>query len=193
MGIILELQRKTNEAIAAYTEALQLDPNLAPAHHNIGTILLQQRQYPLASIKFRQAIRYDPNLALAHHNLGVVFFQQVKSAQAIAKFKQALCFNPNLKIAKWGLWLAQLQQNKRVKAVLVGVGIVALGLSIGSLLVSISLYNTNLARFLLSLNPNNAIFHVNLGFVLHNEGKLDEAMVHYQEAICLNPKNAVAY
>jgi len=91
------------------------------------------------------------------------------------------------------LWLAQLQQNKRVKAVLVGVGIVAVGLSIGSLLVSISLYNTNLARFLLSLNPNNAIFHINLGFVLHNEGKLDEAMFHYQEAIRLNPKNAVAY
>ena len=59
--------------------------------------------------------------------------------------------------------------------------------------MSISLYNTNFARFLLSLNPNNAIFHVNLKFVLHNEGKLDEAMVHYQEAIRLNPKNAAAY
>ncbi len=193
LGLILDRQGKTNEAITAWTKALQLDPTFALAHSNIGVILTKQRQVNLATIKYRQAIRFAPNFYFAHYNLGVIFFKQGKKAQAQVKFQQALYFNSNLKIAKQGLWLAHLQQNKKVKTVLVGVLSVSLSVLIWLLLVIISPYNATVARFVLSFNPNDANLNANLGVALHQKGKLEKARVHYQEAISLNPKLIYVY
>jgi tetratricopeptide (TPR) repeat protein len=82
LGLILDRQRKANEAIAAWTKGLQLDPAFALAHGNIGVILTKQRQVDLATIKYRQAIRVAPNFYLAHYNLGAIFLKQGKRVQA---------------------------------------------------------------------------------------------------------------
>ena len=86
------------------------------------------------------------------------------------------------------MWLAQLQENKIVKVVSVGVVIVSLSVLIRLLLVIISPYNATVARFVLSFNPNGANLHANLGLALHQKGTLEEARVHYQKAISLDPK-----
>jgi protein O-mannosyl-transferase len=51
-----------------------------------------------------------------------------------------------------------------------------------------TLYRTNLAA-----NPDSWMSHDNLGVVLAKEGRLDEALQHYQEALRLNPRFPETY
>ena len=52
-------------AIAAYRESIQLSPELAETHFNLGTALALQRQYDLAADEFRFALDHQPTLHVA--------------------------------------------------------------------------------------------------------------------------------
>jgi tetratricopeptide (TPR) repeat protein len=45
----------------------------------------------------------------------------------------------------------------------------------------------------LSLNPNSFETHVNLGAVYGREGKLEEAILHFQKALEINPDDAMTH
>ena len=45
LGFVYSKQRKLEEAIAAYEQAIQLRPDFAKAHHNLGLILLQRGEF----------------------------------------------------------------------------------------------------------------------------------------------------
>ena len=58
------------EAIAAYQKVLEIDPNFAPAHINLGTIHYNAQDYALSEMYYRKAIECDPRYALAYFDLG---------------------------------------------------------------------------------------------------------------------------
>jgi tetratricopeptide (TPR) repeat protein len=57
-------------AVAAYREALRLNPKDALAHYNLGNTLRTQGDLVGATAAYREALRHDPQLAPAHCNLG---------------------------------------------------------------------------------------------------------------------------
>ncbi|HSM42409.1 MAG TPA: caspase family protein [Afifellaceae bacterium] len=66
---------KANNPIRAmedYDKAIELDPNLADAHNNRGSIFNSRQQYDLAMEAFDKAIAADPNHAIAHLNRSVI-------------------------------------------------------------------------------------------------------------------------
>ena len=65
-------QKKLDEAIACFRQALELDPKFAPAHRNLGIALYKQGKLDEAIACFRNALEVDPNDAQAHRNLGNV-------------------------------------------------------------------------------------------------------------------------
>ena len=85
---------KLDLAIKEYTQAIQLDPNLALAYNNRGLIYDEQGKYDLALADYNQALEIDPNLALAYNNRGIVYYQQGKYDLALAEFNKALEINP---------------------------------------------------------------------------------------------------
>jgi tetratricopeptide (TPR) repeat protein len=97
-------------------------------------------------------------------------------------------------IVSWGMAdLAQMWPQAR--AALIGVASLALSccLAVSAAQVKYWQNNQTLYDHALQVTPDNFLAHDNLGIWLAMEGKLDEALKHFQEAIRLNPGSASAY
>ena len=62
---------KLDEAVACYRRALELKPDFAEAHNNLGTALKNQGKLDEAVACYRRALELNPDFAEAHNNLGV--------------------------------------------------------------------------------------------------------------------------
>jgi tetratricopeptide (TPR) repeat protein len=75
-------------AIAAYKEAIRLDPTLTVAHYNLGIALNARTDVEGAIASYRRAIQSDPSHAEAHCNLGHALQSQGQFAAALAALKR---------------------------------------------------------------------------------------------------------
>ena len=96
-------QRRFDEAITCYIEAIKLKPDYAAAHNNLGNALFLQGKHERALSHYSQAIQIDPNSVDAHYNMAVLLAQQGKTDQAIEKYRKALQLNPNHAAARAAL------------------------------------------------------------------------------------------
>jgi len=55
--------------VAAYQDALEVDPKYAPAHNNLGVVYERQGKKEAAIAEYRAALAADPNLKDARRNL----------------------------------------------------------------------------------------------------------------------------
>lgn len=106
-GIQLEEDPNTqSEAIAAYHRVLELAPNHAAAHINLGTLYYNRQEFSLAERHYRQAIDADPRYALAYFDLGNVLDETGRVHDAVATYKTALQLAPTYADAHYNLALA---------------------------------------------------------------------------------------
>ena len=75
LGCSLQAIGKVPDALAAFQQALQLDPAMAKAHNNVGCLLEAAGMLPAAAQYYRHAVDADPTLAQALYNLGNAFKQ----------------------------------------------------------------------------------------------------------------------
>jgi tetratricopeptide (TPR) repeat protein len=87
-------------SVAAFDHALQLDPNSAEAHFDLGLVRQRQQRIDAAMREFQLALQYDPALLQARCALGSVLSDP---AAAEAEFRKALAVNPQLVCALDGL------------------------------------------------------------------------------------------
>ena len=77
-GIELEQANKLAEAEAELRKAIELTPSFAPAHTELGKLILQSGK-PDASVEhFKNAIRYDESDFEAHLSLGIAYLNMKK-------------------------------------------------------------------------------------------------------------------
>src|SRR5512140_2065722 len=94
-GIGLEEDPATQlEAIDAYKKAIELEPNHAAAHINLGTLFYNRQDYVQAEAFYRKAVEVDPRYALAYFDLGNVLDETGRLQEAIRAYKQALVLAP---------------------------------------------------------------------------------------------------
>lgn len=106
-GIALEEDpSRSLEAIATYERVLELDPNHAAAHINLGTLCYNRQEYGKAEQHYRQAIEVDPRYALAYFDLGNVLDETGRVPQAIQTYQAALQLAPTYADAHYNLALA---------------------------------------------------------------------------------------
>jgi tetratricopeptide (TPR) repeat protein len=106
-GISLEEDPNTQtEAIAAYHRVLDLAPNHAAAHINLGTLYYNRQDFGLAERHYRQAIEADPRYALAYFDLGNVLDETGRVQEAVSTYKTALQLAPTYADAHYNLALA---------------------------------------------------------------------------------------
>ncbi len=95
IGIVYRSQERNREAIAAYQQALQLDPEFAAARNNLGFALLLEGEVAEAARQLRAAIQRDPTLGQAHANLGLAYAMRGQWGAALATLAQAERLSPN--------------------------------------------------------------------------------------------------
>ena len=87
-------------AVAAFKQALRLEPKSAEAHFDLGLVRQSQQQPAAAISEFRSALQYDPGLLQARCALGSSLGDP---AEAEAEFRKALAVNPQLVCALDGI------------------------------------------------------------------------------------------
>jgi tetratricopeptide (TPR) repeat protein len=106
-GIALEEEpQRQQEAIQTYLRVIELDPDHAAAHINVGTLFYNRQEYGLAEKHYRRAISADPRYALAHFDLGNVLDETGRVQEAIQTYKTALQLAPTYADAHYNLALA---------------------------------------------------------------------------------------
>jgi tetratricopeptide (TPR) repeat protein len=83
-----------NAAIEAYERAIELDPNFADAHCNLGAVLYNLGRKPAARGCFERALALEPWHVEAHFNVGNVLEEDGCSEMALHHYQAALQADP---------------------------------------------------------------------------------------------------
>ena len=94
LGKTLTHLGKTSVAGQAYDQVLQLDPDNAVAHEELGVLYIGARQVGLARQYLQRAIELDEARWGAHNALGVLADTERNYEAAIAHYQAALTHNP---------------------------------------------------------------------------------------------------
>src|SRR5260221_36398 len=167
-GNVLYGLKRYGEALAAYDQAIRLDPNLAMAYVNKGNVLSDLKHYGEALAAYDQAIRLDPNLAMAYVNKGRALNELKRYGEALAILDQAIGLDPNNAFAYATKGYALNGLNRYWEA------LAAYDQAIG-------------------LDPNNAFAYLNKGNSFYYLKRPWEALADYDQAIRLDPTLALAY
>jgi tetratricopeptide (TPR) repeat protein len=104
------------EAIANYKRVLELDPQHAAAHINLGTLYYNRQDYNLAERHYRAAVEVDPRYALGYFDLGNVLDETGRVEEAIKSYRSALSLAPTYADAHYNLALAYEKSRESRKA-----------------------------------------------------------------------------
>lgn len=81
-GVRHHQARESEQAIEAYTRAIQLDPAMVRAHYNLGLILRDKRDLDQARRSFEHALSIAPGMADARYMMALVLIDQGQDAEA---------------------------------------------------------------------------------------------------------------
>jgi superkiller protein 3 len=164
----LPQQSQVSAAVAAYREALKMDPDNAELHFDLSLALAKLCDSHSAQEELETAIRLDRNLAIARNQLGILHLVNNEKAKAEDEFKAAISADSQFVEAKNNLGVLDAWTGKDFEAI-------------------------ELFRLAIQGRPNYAPAHVNLGLVLAGEGKYAEAEKEIRNALRGSPNNLSAY
>jgi tetratricopeptide (TPR) repeat protein len=105
------------EARAAYRQALELDPDMADAHLNLGRLEHEAGELGKAEAHYRDAVRCAPDDAVSHFNLGVLLEDRRRPDEAILAYRQAIARDPEAADAHYNLGLLLESRGLRAEAI----------------------------------------------------------------------------
>ncbi len=165
----LSVAGKTNEAIAMWNKAIELNPRSEKAHSNVGLLLAGAGRFEEAIPHFEKTLQINPLYPNAHSNLGVALISTGKQDAAIAEFEKAVVADPK-----------SAEAHNNLGRILVMKG---------DLAQAIPHYQQSLDAV-----PGNDVVRENLAEA-HNalavaqvqKGQVDEAIEHFRRATTLKP------
>jgi tetratricopeptide (TPR) repeat protein len=195
-GIMFAMRGEYDKAIADFTEAIRLNPDLAGAYEfraralqasvsdvvgkrdnfsgidtvsTLGRVSMDvMRVLEQAIQDYTQAIRLDPNNRRLYNDRGVVFSDMRETDLAIADFNQAIIINPNLAD----------QFNNRAGAYFIK----------GNFERAFEDFDQAI-----KLDPNWLLLYRNRGFAYYFIGEWDWAIADFSRVIRMDPNNYSAY
>ena len=190
------------EALAAFEQAILLDPNFALAYHCKGAALENLNRHEEALAAYEQALLLDPNFALAYRGKGVALTNLNRHEEALAACEQALRLNPTYTFAHRdkGIILVKLKHYEQALAaceqtLLLDPKEAFTYCNKGLALINLKRYEQALVAYeqAIHLDPNFAFAHRNKGVALESLQRYEEALTAYEQAIRLDPNYALAH
>ena len=157
-----------DRAIAAFSEAIRLDPKNVNAFGNRGIAYAKKGNNDRAIADYNDVIRLSPNYANAFLNRGIAYGKKGDNDRAIADFMEAIRLDPKNANAFFDRGIAYGKKGDHDRA--------------------IADYNEAIR-----LNPNYALAFNNRGFSYFKKGDNRRAIADYNEVIRLDPKYALAF
>jgi len=106
-GVRMEEHPSTHDdAICAYLQVLEREPNHAAAHINLGTLYYNRQDFVACEKHYRQAVAADSRYALAYFDLGNVLDETGRIAEAVRAYEAAIRLAPTYADAHYNLALA---------------------------------------------------------------------------------------
>lgn len=162
LAIVLVSQDKAKEGLPAAQHAIALEPNSSYHYFAYSFVLGKLRKYEDAVREVQTALRLDPLNAHYHAHLSSLFLQLKEWKRALEAAKKGLELDPQ----------NDMCANYRAMALThLGEGAQAAHSIDG----------------LLSRNPENALSHANQGWTSLHQGNPRQALVHFREALRLQP------
>ncbi len=157
-----------DDAVASYRRALEIEPDYAEVHNNLGIALQNLGRLDEAMTSYSLALGIKPDYEQAHYNLGNVLKDLNRFDDAVTSYRRALEIKPDY-----------AEAHKKLGNVLQGLGRV---------------YDAE-ARYLraLEFKPNFAEVHNNLGIIQQELGRIDKAMASLHQALEIKPDFAEAH
>jgi tetratricopeptide (TPR) repeat protein len=195
-GTLLLQTGRFNEAEQQFRAALIEEPSNALAHAMVGLCLLNQKSYAAAENAARQSIGLRPDWYVGYSVLASVLSERERVKPAVEAIHKAIELNPfdphlhgtlaslRLKQRDWPATLAaadaglEIDPENRECLNLRSIALVKLGRrnEAGATLAGA-----------LQRNPHDAMTHANQGWTLLNSGDHKAALVHFREALRIDP------
>ncbi|MEH1796554.1 MULTISPECIES: tetratricopeptide repeat protein [unclassified Nostoc] len=90
LGNVLFRQKKPDEAISSYQEAIRLQSKYALAYNAIGMVYASQSRWEEAMTEYKKALEINPNYGEALTNFALVLWQTNKKDEALSSLEKAL-------------------------------------------------------------------------------------------------------
>ena len=157
-------KKKYDEAVKAYQQSLETNPNWKAAY-GIGTDYLRKANYVQANVYFRKALEFKEDEPMIWYSLGYSFGRSNENEQAISALQKAVKLKPNY-IDAW--------------------------YNLGSILYKAERYQEAVEAYqtTVKLSPKDAEAHAYLGVAYGNLNDFGKAVESFQKALKLSPNNA---
>lgn len=196
LGLLARRTGKPQEAVAAYTKALQARPAYLAAWNNLGLVYMDTGDYAKAEASFRKAIELDPSYIGAWTNLGDGFSRQERYTDAIRAYQTSLSLAPNRVASRLKLAIVLRKIGQIEKAIEVYERLVAdepryvrAWYNLGVALAASNRFDESerAYRTALSIDPNHFRSLKNLGLLEARRGKWVVAEPRLTEALERKP------
>jgi len=155
-----------DSGMAMYQKALEINPNYAEVHNNLGVELSESADTLGARKHYERAIELNPNIASAHNNLANLVKHSGDTLKARQHLELALQISPNI-----------AESHNNIALILKHLG-----------------DTSNAKRHFeraLQLKPNNAEIRGNYASFLEHVGKLADAKFQYARVLKAAPRHAL--
>ncbi|MFZ0313993.1 MAG: tetratricopeptide repeat protein [Candidatus Korobacteraceae bacterium] len=118
-GVAMEEHPSTHdEAIRTYLRVLEIEPEHAATHINLGTLYYNRQDFVSAEKHYRAAVAADARYALAYFDLGNVLDETERVEDAVIAYRTAIQLAPTYADAHYNLALAYERQGESRRALL---------------------------------------------------------------------------
>jgi tetratricopeptide (TPR) repeat protein len=166
LGFALFQQGKSQEAVTALKKALEADPMHWKAHNNMALASIDLGELEQAEAHFRESLAIEPQPAI-YSDLGFVLESQGMTQEANELYRKSLELDPESAVAHQNLAASLARRGEFAEA-------------------------ERHFRAALENGPS-AQAYTGLGFVLGQQGRVDEAIASLHDAIEAAPKHPAAY
>ncbi|NCS26352.1 MAG: tetratricopeptide repeat protein, partial [Microcystis aeruginosa BS13-02] len=167
-GLIHQMGKEYEQAIASYDRALEFKPDYHKAWNNRGNALDDLGRFEQAIASWDRALEFKPDYHEAWYNRGIALGNLGRLEEAIASYDKALEIKPDYHQAWYGRGFA-------------------LG-NLGRLAEAIASYDKAL-----EIKPDYHEAWYNRGFALDDLGRLEEAIASYDRALEFKPDDHEAW
>ena len=164
---LLFKEGEVQEALAHARRAIELAPNYAEAHNDLGVGLMRTGDPAGGVVEFQRSLALKPTYHEAENNWGIAEAQRGNLAEALKHYHRAVALDPDYADAH---------------------------VNIGNLLVRERRFAEAMPHYAeaLRIRPDEADAHFNWGVALAQQGKFGDAIPHFKAAIAIRPTFQIA-